>query len=52
MKACKCYEKDFLINVLLQNKPRKTEIKTSKGKINFCSAYADVNATADADISK
>ena len=34
-KACKCYEKDFLVDVLLHNKPRKTKIKTSKSKIKF-----------------
>ena len=31
-KACKCCEKDFLMDVLLYNKHRKTKIKTSKGK--------------------
>ena len=33
-KACKYYEKDFLIDVLLHNKPRNTT-KTSKGKMRF-----------------
>ena len=44
---------DFLMDVLLQNKPRKTKIENSKGKKKFfCNANADVNADADANISK
>ena len=41
------------MDVLLQNKPRKTKIENSKGKKKFfCNANADVNAYADANISK
>ena len=40
------------MDVLLQIKPRKAKIKTSKCKINFYNADTDVNANADADISK
>ena len=41
------------MDVLLQNKPRKTKIENSKGKKKFfCNANADVNADADANISK
>ena len=40
------------MDVLLHNKPRKTKIKASKGKIKFCNADADVNADAEADISR
>ena len=45
-KACKCYEKDFLIDVLLHNKPRKTT-KLRKAKWDFCNANAEVNASTD-----
>ena len=40
------------MNVLFHNKPRKTKIKTSKGKITFYNVDADVNADGDADVSK
>ena len=40
------------MDVLLHNKPRKTKIKASKDKIKFCNADADVNADAEADISR
>ena len=38
------------MHVLLYNKPRKTKIKTSKGKIKFCNADANVSADADAQL--
>ena len=40
------------MDVLLHSKPRKTKIKTSKSKIKFFNGDADVNAHADANISK
>ena len=40
------------MDALCRNKPPKAKIKTSKGKKKFCNPYADVNADADANISK
>ena len=47
-KLASVFEKDIIIDVLLNKKLRKAKIKVSKGKKN-CNADADADVNADAD---
>ena len=48
-KLASVFEKYFTIDVLLNKKLRKAQIKASKGKKN-CNADADADADADAEM--
>ena len=50
-KLASVFEKDFIIDVLVNKKLRKAKIKAWKGKKNYnADANADVNADADGEM--